>query len=289
MIRVEIGGYDITDYVENVNWSGSIDLCARSADITLARGAQPEVGDRVCIAVRGAVIFEGIVVSVTKDHGGNTAECLDFGFYLANNQTYKEYSATPAAIANQVCAEFSVPTGNIANISGKTKVTSTGDMTAIQVLERAYNPLKREFYIYFDNGLHVEKLGSSVVAQLACEIADANSTQHIKNMINKVVVVQKGKKKSEVSSGDQQKYGSFQATYTPEKGKNPTVEAKKLLKGLEKTGGLSGIGNIACRAGKAVEVADEKSGLSGIFTIKSDSHTFSKKSHEMKLEFYFDE
>ena len=89
------------------------------------------------------------------------------------------------------------------------------------------------------------------------------------------------------NKSDRQKYGTFQKTYKKEKDKNAKTEAKESLAGLEKTGSITCLGNVKCIAGKAVNVTEKATGLSGVQIIKSDKHTFTSASYEMSLEFFY--
>jgi hypothetical protein len=287
-MRLVIAGYDVTAYIKTLKWAGDIDTCARTLDVDLSRGVLPEYGDTVRLYDGSTLLLEGIVMFAERNWTGVTMESTDLGVYLANNKTYKEYKGTPQAIAAQVCAEFSVPVKSLAAAGETTKVTSTGNLTAFGVLSKAYNPNKQEYAIGYDGGLIIERLGSQVVARLEYEISEASNSTSIKKMVNKVVIVKRGKKLSEVgNTADQGQCGTFQDTYTSQKGKTDAAEAKKLLKSIERAGSLSAIGNSLCRAGKAVQLVDEKSGLSGVYAIRSDTHTWKDGAHSMKLELYF--
>ena len=287
-MNLVIAGYDVTEHVKMVKWAGDIDTCARTLDVELARGVKPEEGDSIRLYDNGLLLLEGIVLFAERNWTGVPMESADLGMYLANNKAYKEYKGTPQAIAAQVCAEFNVPIARLASTGEKVKVTSTGDLTAYGVLKKAYNPTKQDYAIGYDGGLVVERLGSEVVARLEYEISEASSSVSIKKMVNKVVIVKRGKKLGEVgNTGDQSKCGTFQETYTSQKRKTDAEEAKKLLKSIERAGAVSAIGNSLCRAGKAVELADAKSGLSGVYTIRRDTHTWKDGAHSMKLELYF--
>lgn len=61
-----------------------------------------------------------------------------------------------------------------------------------------------------------------------------------------------------------------------------------MLIGVEKRITLDGIdGDLRCIAGNGVEVYDQATGLSGLFWIDSDSHTWENGTHIMNLELNF--
>lgn len=297
-MKLTANGVDITRYVERIQWSGNMHQPARTIDVTMAPGVLAEVGDKIVFRYNGENIFQGMVMYTDEDDNGNGFEASDNGVYLSNNSVYKEYSGTPQSIASKLCSEFGIPVASLAQVSGSTKVTSTGNLSVFKVIEQAYEgegftPNKQYVVRLWEGKLYVEKAGSETVATLKAGVATSNRSQSIKNMVNRVIILDsEGKSKSgEVeNASDRKKYGTFQKTYRTEKDKNATTEAKRLLESIERSGGITGLGNIKCIAGKAVNVTVERTHLSGRYIIESDKHTFSKYGYEsMSLDFYFEQ
>lgn len=291
--KVTINGKDVTDFVESVSWSGNLQQASRTLNIKLVRGCRPDVGDKASFFYEERRLFVGTVMYVDIDPWNNNAECSDKGIFLANNYTFKEYKGTPQSIAKKVCAEFGVPIGKLAQKTNTKKVTSTGNLSAFKVIEEAYEGkgknARQYLYVFQDGKLYIEKAGSEIVANLEEELVSAKRTRSIKGMVNKVVILNDKNKQSGYveNKGDRAKYGTFQKTYKKEKKKNASTEAKESLAGLERTGSVTCLGNPKCIAGKAVNVTEKMTGLSGKQIIKSDKHTFTSASYEMSLEFFY--
>ena len=291
--RVLIGDADVTEFVESVTWSGDLQQASRTLNVKLVRECRPDVGDSASFYYQGKRLFTGTVTYVDMDAWNNSVECSDRGIYLANNYTFKEYKGTPQSIAKKVCAEFGVSTGSLAQKSSTTKVTSTGNLSAFKVIEEAYEGkrkgAKQYLYLFWDGKLTIEPAGSETVADLDIEILTARRSRSIKGMVNKVVILNDKIKLSGYveNAADRSKYGTFQKAYKKEKDKNARTEAKESLVGLERTGSITCLGNPACIAGKAVNVTEKRTGISGAQVIKSDKHTFTSASYEMSLEFYY--
>lgn len=98
-----------------------------------------------------------------------------------------------------------------------------------------------------------------------------------------VVIVGEVKNQNWINS-----YGTFQDVYTQEDGINAQDVAKNMLKGIEKTGSIEGVGNIDAIAGFAIGIQDEYTGMIGVFQIDSDTHTWQNGIHTMSLELNFD-
>lgn len=294
-----IDGVDVTAYTQRVGWSGDMDQAARTVEVNfVVPGPIPEVGDALALHYNGDLLFRGMVMFVDVAIDGVSCEAMDNGVYLANNYTYKEYEGTPQEIARKVCKEFGVSVGSLASKSGSTTVTSTGNLSAFSVIEQAYEGerfTRDSQYVLrvIDETLHIEKAGSEVVGALSVEVATSGRSNSLRNMVNRVIILdQEGKEKTgEVeNSSDRSKYGTFQKTYRKEEDKSATVEAKRLLKSIERTGYTAGLGNVRCVAGKAVTVTDTRTGLSGKYVIKSDKHTFEGGLYtDMRLDFYFED
>lgn len=296
-IRLIIDGYDVTEYAEQITWSGDLQQVSRIVSAKLARGYRPDCGDKVKLYYNSDLIFRGMVMFVDIDPYTNSIECYDSGVYLANNSVYKEYNATAQGIAKTICSALGIKVGKLASKRSKTKVTASGSMSAFKAIEQAYEGKRKKApqYSYsFDgeNKFNVVKAGSVVINLiLKDEIENPRRSKSIKGMTNKVVILNdKNKYESNVEDkSDRKKYGTFGTTYKKQKGKDAKTEAKSLLKGLEWTGSVSAVGDIRCMAGKGIYIEEPLTGLKGKQIIKSDKHTFTQGGHTMSLEFYYNE
>lgn len=293
MIRVMVGDRDITDYVVSAEWSGNLDQVARTLSVELLEVA-PELGDPVTLALDGKTLFQGFVMYAGREGESRSLEAMDRGVYLANNAVYKEYSGTPQAVARQVCAEFGVDVGRLEQRPDVVKVTSTGNLSAYQAIEQAYEGedfRRRQYVIRMDGAaLCVERVGADVVAAVRDGIESSRQTYSLKGMVNRVVILDADGKKAAgtvENAGDRSQYGTFQATYQTQKDKNAAEEARKALRGVEQTAKVVAQGLPACVAGKAVQLEHAASGLTGTYAISADAHVWTAGGYTMTLELYF--
>lgn len=292
-IKLKIAGKDITRYVESITWSGDIQQYYRTLSVKLADGIRPGCGDKVLFYYGGKLQFSGYIQEVSQDAYSCSIEAHDIGMYLARNYMFREYKGTPQAITRKVCSEVGLKVGKLAAKKAVEKITSTGSKAAGKVIEEAYEGTKKrakQYAIYIKGGrLYIEKVGTYYVAAIAAEIETATRTWSIKNMVDRVIILDdKDKKSGSVENkSDRKKYGTFQKIYKKQKGKNAKAEAKELLTRLERKGSITAVGNIVCTAGKKIKITEKSTGLSGRQIIKADKHNFTASGHEMTLELYY--
>lgn len=283
------GRWDISALLCNATWSGSLNQPARTLRLELAYGAEPEVGERVDFFYQDVPLFTGMVMLSERSRDGVQIECMDAGVYLANNSTYKEYRGTPQAITAQVCAEFNVQSAALASRKDVATVTSTGNLSAYQVIVQAYegeDPPQRQYVVGIQkDALFVRALGGQPVAQLGEGIISAQKSDSIQDMVNRVVILNDQQKTGQVQhEEDRRKYGTFQKTYTQRQDENPQEGARKLLQGPTRRGTVDALGDVRCVTGASVRVKEPLSGMQGDYIIESDSHSFSPAGYEMSLE-----
>jgi hypothetical protein len=83
-------------------------------------------------------------------------------------------------------------------------------------------------------------------------------------------------------------YGVYQSTYKKEKGVNAKTEAQAMLIGITKEASVEAVGNTKAVSGYRIGIHDKATGLSGMFYITSDTHTFENGVHTMSLELSWD-
>ena len=120
-------------------------------------------------------------------------------------------------------------------------------------------------------------------------ITDSTYSESIENMISRVKIYdENGKQIGKVENTDWIKnYGILQDVYKKEKGANANAIAKSMLQGIEQTAEVEAIGDVECITGNAVVIKEPYTGLSGLFYIDNDEHTFSNGQHTMTLGLAF--
>lgn len=298
-MKVLINNIDVSTWIEKITWSGDKNQIARKLSFTVAYSRQDDNipalqidnGNTVTL-IEQAVLFQGVIINISRQENSTTlsVSAVDLAWYTGKIKTYGIYEGTAATITRQVCAEYGIETGSLLDISGNKEIISTGDKTIYQVIADAY--ADADWCLHMDgSALHIYPAGAEVVARLSGDsnVMDASYTSSIENMINKVVVLDgdaayAGEVKQETHISQ---YGLMQETYKAETGKDARQEALKLLKGIEETGSVTAIGNLACITGRAVYITEVSSNITGRFCILSDSHTFDGGLHTMSLGLEF--
>lgn len=117
-----------------------------------------------------------------------------------------------------------------------------------------------------------------------------NSTfkESIENMVNQIMVTDKeGNVTNYIQKEDWVKnYSMIQDVYKSDPNKDTQTEANAMLKGPERSGYITALGDYSVVSGYSLQVKDSL--WNGKFWVKSDSHSFTDGKHEMKLELEFE-
>lgn len=302
---------DITDAVSAVLWGGSVSQAARTAEITLINAPDDRniknlklnigAGDTVKLYEAGRLIFLGQVDAAkkTNETGTVTYTCYDLLKHLLNSTGIYNFSDTTAEkITEKVCADLGIKTGKITETKAAIKKMIVDGDTFYDIIMKAYTKAAGqtgEKYICRMDGpeLSVEVKGEIVENFVLAEgynITNAGYEETIENMVNAVKIYDDaGVQMGEVKNDEWiEKYGTFQQAYKKEKGISEQAAAQNMLRGIEKRVTADGInGNLRCIAGNGVEVYDSSTGITGLFWIDSDTHTWENGTHTMSLELNF--
>ena len=304
---------NITELVTSVTWSGDSKQVARKLDFTVAVSPTDKFLPRPLIGLGhmvkfstpdGTEIFQGYVFFKEKSSSGTEMQvtAYDGGVYLLKAKMTKNFKKLlPAQITKKVCQEVGIPTGELANPG--TPVSFIADRKSLyDIIMQAYTHASkidgsRYMPIMKDGKLSVIRKGTIVAKYtLASEIgpdtvllSDSTYSESIENMVNRVKIYDDKHNQIGVAENAEwiKNYGVLQDTYTKEKDKNPTTVAKNMLKGMERTSSVEGLGSVECITGRAVTVKEPYTGLNGLFYIDSDEHTFKDGQHTMSLELNF--
>jgi hypothetical protein len=302
---------DISDAVSVVTWSGSTSQAARTAEITVINAPNDKnitglklliaTGDVIKIYEKSNVLFVGEVITkeTVSETGTITYSCTDFlNHFLKSTGIYNFSNTTAEKITEKLCIDFGVEIGRVEKTNIPIKKMIVDGSTIYDIIMMAYSKAAKQTgdkYICRMNGkkLTVEKKGVIVNNFILAEkynITNTRQEESIDNMINLVKIYDgAGKQIGEVKRDEWiEKYGIYQQVYKKEKGVNEITAAENMMQGVEKKVSLNGImGNLQCIAGNGVEVYDQTTGLSGLFWIDNDSHTWENGIHMMSLELNF--
>lgn len=302
---------DITQAVASVTWSGSVSQAARMAEVAVIRAPDDEnvkglklnigAGDAIKLYEGGDLIFYGEIQSAKKtgETGTVSYSCYDLLNHLLRSVGVYNFSNTTAErIAKKVCADLKIKTKGLAATKKTIKKMIVDGDTFYDIIMKAYTKASKQTgkkYICRMDGakLSVEVKGKKVKKFMLAEgynITNAEYEETVENMVNVVKIYdEKGTQVGQVKKDKWvEKYGIYQQTYRKEEGVNAKAAAKSLLQGAEKKVTLDGIdGDLGCVAGNGVEVYDKAAGLSGLFWIDGDTHTWENGTHVMNLELNF--
>ena len=302
-MKIYCSGKDITEIVTSTSWSGDDKQASRTLEFGIAVSPNdyylPKVtikmGDMVVGIKDDEEIFQGYVFAKEKSINSNemTVTAYDGLIYLLKSKgTYNFKNMAPNAIASKACGDFGIPIGSLA---GGSPLNHIFDREVIyNIITTAYqvetNKTGTMYLPRMDKGkLNVIQKGSKItkfVLDAKTTIIDSTYGESMENAINKVKIFsEEGKELGEVNLGGIP--GILQDIYVKEKGKDANSQAKKLLKGIEKTASIEAIGDIECISGNSVVVKEPYTGLSGIFYIDTDEHSFSNGQHTMTLGLSF--
>lgn len=302
---------DITNAVATIEWSGSVEQAARTADISVVNGLNDDnvkalklniaTGDVIKLYENGKLIFYGEVQRKEKGTGSETLtyNCTDLlGHLLRSKAVYNFKNKTAEEITKKVCADFKVPVGTIAKTGVRLKKLICDETEIYNIIMRGYTKAAKntgkKYMVRMDGTkLSVVVKGTVVKGYTLSDsenITESSYEESIENMVNAVIIYDdKGKKVGTVKNDTWiGKYGRYQETYKKEKGVDSKKAAKALLQGVEKTVSMDGInGNIQCVAGNGLKVKDTATGLTGIFWIDNDTHIWENGNHKMSLDLNF--
>lgn len=306
-MMIEHKGKDITELVLRAEWSGSRLQAARKLSFTYALSKADvylpkldiQCGETVyAFDNDGVEIFRGIVFCRERSTDALTMQitAYDYLIYLNKSKTTKKFADILAEdVARQICNEFGVVPGDI--VETGVKVSFIADAkTGYEIIMTAYTEAAKTtegVYMPMMNCgvLDVVEKGTLIedyTLHAAVNAWGSTYKESIENMVNQVLIVDEQGNRLEYVKNDGwiKSYSMIQDVYKVDPNKNTQEAANKMLRGLARTGSISGIGNYDCTAGYSLMIADEN--FKGQFWIKEDSHSFSDGQHTMKMELEFE-
>ena len=299
---------DISQLVRNVTWSGSYQQACRKLEFSLLASPYDkdipkvsiECGYMIRLLEEGKELFRGYVQSRSLSYNGNSIDCmaLDGGTYVHRNElVYNFKNKTAEDIANQVCSDLGVSTGDIVS-TGVTMDKKFFGVTGYDIIMTAYTHAstktnKKYMCTMSENKLNVIEKGE-VVLDLNFEngsnILESNFSEDIQSMINTVKVYNGSEQEVKLvtNSDDVSSYGTFSKVLKVEDGKDIDAEAKKELKKVERKASITGFGDSSCKSGYGVKVKDAYTGLVGLFYIDEDVHTWEEGIYKVDLTLAFE-
>ena len=296
---------DITQLVSKATWSGSLTEAARKLELSIVASPTDKYLPKVAIECgdmlkmfddSGNELFRGYVFLRDRSYSSNEISITAYDglvYLLKSKGTYNVKKMTAEAMTAKLLNEFSIPAGALA----KTGISQSRIFDGVSIYEiimtlysKAAKQNGKKYKAVMQAGsLSVIEFGAVYSATVLNQITDSSYGESLENMVNRVKVYDDKQKyiKTIENAANVKKYGLLQDTYNKEKDKDASTVAKSMLTSIEQTASVESLGDLSCTTGKAVKVSETYTGLTGIFWVNSDTHSFENAQHTMSLELSF--
>lgn len=305
-MRLEINGVDLTQRYTYVTLSGKARVCARTLKTAIVISATdpnfPIPSIRPHAQVKwiddaGKARFLGVVVAYSRDSTGTllSVTAMDLGYYLAQNKGYYSFTTTPEAAVRQIAADLGVQTGVIAatGIHVPRKFPGVALHNIINTLyTKASEKTNRQYHIRFDEAALcvVEKpMTATKVLSPDSNIITSTMTVDVTAYINTVEIRSETGKVIQTIGGSEAQAGLLRDVIFQTDGTDAKPEAEAILDAgrEQQIVTLECLGDLDLITGNAVMVKETSAGVTGLFWIDGDTHTWKNGVYTSKLELNF--
>lgn len=298
------GTRDITKILSYWTWSGDKATISRqlTGEVAYIEGSGlpvPEIGDLLTMADGGKKLFEGIVLQrgLGSEDSTMSFTAFDYGYYLQRNDgTYKFTGASPEEITRLACADREIPVAGLPS-TGVRLWRKFAAVRMNQLITTAWTLASEKdgkvYAIrYTPDGLLVKERtvsSSSLVLKAASNLMNAVTKEDATQMVNSVAIYDANGNflRRTGDSAAQKLCGVMEQHITQSAGKEADADAtaKKALEDgkLQKTVTVNVLGDTGLLTGETVVVREAKTGLTGVFWIDADSHTWKNRNYYTKL------
>ncbi|MCR8645588.1 hypothetical protein NV379_23395 [Paenibacillus sp. N1-5-1-14] len=303
---------DITFLVQNMTWSGDVAEAARRVELTLAVSSLdhylPQVamdlGEKLVFSTdEGKELWQGFIFQKNRSLNGSEFKVTAFDglIYLTKSKLPRLFNGmTPERVTAAVCAELGVPVGQLSVTNLPQTFANQdggGGKSGYEAIMTSYSSASKQngkvYMARMDKGaLDVVEKGA-VVAQTeltaSTNLTDASYGEDMSAMVNTVIITDEmGNTIDQVRNSDWLKnYGLLQEVYQKEEEKDPKKMAEAMLHGIDRTASVELIGGpdkYDLIAGNAVRIKEDVTGITGLFYIDRDTHTFQGGQHKISLD-----
>jgi hypothetical protein len=295
---------DITKLVTEITWSGDTNQAARRLEIEMIAPSSDRNIPKVKIEMGKMLLlsddnrkelFSGYIFSQSLTRSSSSINILAYDglvYLLKSKAAYNFKKATAESIASKVAGDFGIEIGELAK-TGIIQGLLIYDQSPFEIIQSAYleaaKQNSKEYIIQMEkNKLVVKEKGSVTISSTLSSdtnITDATYSEDIEDMVNTVKIYNDQSELIDQIANEEWKksYGLLQEVYQKEEGKDPYTVARNMLKGLGQTGTVNALGNTDCITGAAVKVKEPFTGLTGLFYISADTHTWQDGVYNMEL------
>lgn len=301
-------GYDISELVSEIKWSGRKGSSSRSIDVTLLddedrsrAGIEVEKGHQCIFCYDGKELFRGIIMQTKQTHKKTmTFKAYDNGIYLANNKDTFEYSnKTVEQIFKDICKRFGIPYSKASSSNFKipelTKSKTTAWDALCDAMSQVYSSTGVRHYIDSDKGsMRLQKRQDNIkqwVIETGANIISYTNTVSIEKVKTRIKAVSsEGKVVAEKKNTSLEKsIGIMQDIIQPDEELNKG-QLNNLVAGTlkekstpERTLKIEALGITDVISGIGVYAIIPTLGIKTTYYVDEDSHTFSDNYHKMTV------
>lgn len=297
---------DLAQLIQSITWSGSDLQTARQLSASLAvprdGSVEPpalEEGAQITFRLSGqGDLLTGPLLSVTTTSQSSVVDlsALDYGRFLVGNDGWYQFSgAAPETAVATICQDFGIRAGNLAKtgvmVSRKFPGVSLDKMIrSLYALASQQNG--KRYLIRFTGGgaLEVVEKPSSATLEIKSTMSVTN-TWDISKLQNSVAIyTDKGAFVRRVEDAASVAVnGRLEHVLTQKSGEDAGAEAEQWLEdnGLQQNLTVETLGDPRLISGNAVRLRDTGSGVTGLFWIESDTHTWKNGQYLTKVKLNF--
>lgn len=296
---------EVTEIVTQVQISGDYRSCSRSCAFGIVHGnydertwkIQMEVGDIFKVIDVDKVMFQGPIWTKATATDGTSIDftAKDYGVFLTKNKgVYAFNNMTAEAIAAKVCSDFGVKVGSLA-ITGKpiNRIFNNNNLYDIIMTAYTLGGGDKKYFLKFEGELmYVLEKGKTEVEPLesGVNLLTSSVNESLEGMVNRVRVYNKedGLLKEFTDDANTELYGFMtEVIRVSSDDEDFTQTAQKKLTGVDRKITVSNFGNSQYITGRKVTVKEPYTGLSGVFFIDGDVHTWKNGIYTNKLTLNF--
>ena len=296
---------DLAQLVQSITWSGSDREAARALSLSIAVPKDGSVeppqlteGAYLVFRVKGQPLFTGPLVSATTTSQSAVVDlsALDNGRFLVRNEGWYQFkNASPEQAAAAVCGDFGIPVASLApggaNVSRKFPGTSL-DKIIKTLYSMAADQTGKRFLLRFTGAGALEVVEKPTAATWTIQSTmSVTNTWDISKLQNSVAIyTDTGALVRRVQDqGSIELNGQLEHVIVQRKDEDAGPEAQAWLEdhGLQQNLTVETLGDTRLISGNAVELRDTGSGVSGLFWIETDTHTWKNKQYFTKVKLNF--
>lgn len=311
MITSPSGTFDITQLVQNVQWSGDYQQAARTLRLNIISSASDSsipvvdcpLGSSIQMLEEQSLLFDGFLLGRDKNSETSSLSltCYDRGFYLKQNKACYKFVDTPAEqIAAQVAEDFGFALGKVA-ATGVPITRNFINVSLYDILQTAYTLASRTTGDQYHIGFAADKLQVLAKTQQAhtliirgeSNLIRADVGESVEHMVNTVSIYDQNENFVQTMENAEAValYGRMQECLVQSEQDNQMEQAQKTLndrgKPIQKIS-VDCLGSIHNITGGTVVVEEPYTGLHGLFYIDGDTHEWKNGQYYNKLVLNFE-